>query len=565
MDSEGCRTALVEPSPRSQQILLLAQAPSSGSDAQHRCLKVSKSEDLAAAPDCDVLIFEATAGAIPWDLVSTLKAVATRVTPPRVWLVTESAQPVGPDDPVSPSQAAFWGIARTAALEYPQFWGGVIDVEPGVDGAQLAIEELKRSADEDQIAYRNGKRFVLRIVRQENIRASVPVFDPQGAYLISGGLGNLGMETAGWLVRHGARNLLLTGRTASRDQRGEQIAALESLGASITVVTADVAEAAGIDSIRALLGNRPLRGIVHTAAVFDSTPIAGLTRETLDKVFRPKGDGAGNLIELTTDELEFLVLFSSTTALTGVRGMAAYASANTYLDSFAHQARRMGVPAVSVNWGTWELMRGTSEQDRQNYLRAGLQPMSSAQALSALGDILASGATQAMAASIDWTTFKAVYQSRRNRPVFSAVSSTPVSIERTPGAEQPKDLLAMLIDTPPSDRLRTTAAMVLQEAAAVLALKPEEVDSDLGLFELGMDSLMSVELKRRLAARCGKPLPSTLTFNYPSVNALAAYLISLVAPALPPEPAPPLDKDQRDELSEDELAGLLEQALNIRS
>ncbi len=568
LGSEGCRTALIEPSPRSQQILLLAQVPSA--DPQHRCVKISKPEDLAAAPDCDVLIFDATAGATTWDLVSTLKAVATRVTPPRVWLVTESAQPVGPDDPVSPSQAAFWGIARTAALEYPQFWGGVIDVEPGIDGAPFAIDELKRISDEDQIAYRNGKRFILRIVRQENIRSAVPAFDAQGVYLISGGLGNLGMETAGWLVRHGARNLLLTGRTASRDQRKEQIVALESLGASIAVITADVASAAGINSIRARLGNRPLLGIIHTAAVFDSTPIAGLTRETLDKVFRPKGDGAGNLIGLASRELQFLVFFSSTTALTGVRDMAAYASPNAYVDSLAHKARCMGLPAVAVNWGTWELMRGTSEQDRQNYLRTGLQPMSSAQALSALGDILASGATQAMAASIDWNTFKAVYQSRRNRPIFESVSSAQAAIEKTPSADQPKDLLAMLMDAHPSDRLRTAVSMVLQEAAAVLGLKPEEVDSDLGLFELGMDSLMSVELKRRLAARCGKPLPATLTFNYPSVNALAAYLISLVAPDLPAvdsplELHPPLDKDQRDRLSEDELAGLLEQALNIRS
>jgi acyl carrier protein len=359
---------------------------------------------------------------------------------------------------------------------------------------------------------------------------------------------------------------VLTGRTAAREQKPDAIAALEKAGADVRIVAADISHDDGIACIRDAVGDVDLRGIIHAAAVFDSTPIGELSRETWEAVLRPKAGGAEKLFALAGRGLDFLVLFSSTTGLLGVRGMAAYAAANSYLDCVAHQARQTGVPAVSVNWGTWELMRGTSEEDRQSYLRSGLHPLPPAQALNALGEILGSGATQAIVASIDWDVLKAVYQSRRRRPIFDAVSGRSGITQGPRTQEQSQDLLALLADVPPLDQLGTTVSVVRREAAAVLALKPAEVDTALGLFEMGMDSLMSVELKRRLEKCCGKPLPSTLTFNYPNVSALAAYLLELLAPGLAPSPQTPVEPskrpDAREELSEDELAGLLKQALD---
>jgi acyl transferase domain-containing protein/acyl carrier protein len=562
--SQGYTAVLVEPFAHSQQVLLLAMRSERARES--RCITVSQPADLAAGFNCDALLFDATGKVTPWDFLATLRAAAARPTPPRVWLLTSGAQPLMPDDKLSPHAAAFWGIARTAALEYPQFWGGIIDIEPGMDGARIVIAEMNSASPEDQVAYRNGRRFVPRIVRQERIRSSIPGFDPNGAYLVTGGLGNLGLETARWLVRHGARRLVLTGRTAAREQKPDAIAALEKAGADVRIVAADISHDDGIACIRDAVGDVDLRGIIHAAAVFDSTPIGELSRETWEAVLRPKAGGAEKLFALAGRGLDFLVLFSSTTGLLGVRGMAAYAAANSYLDCVAHQARQTGVPAVSVNWGTWELMRGTSEEDRQSYLRSGLHPLPPAQALNALGEILGSGATQAIVASIDWDVLKAVYQSRRRRPIFDAVSGRSGITQGPRTQEQSQDLLALLADVPPSDQLGTTVSVVRREAAAVLALKPAEVDTALGLFEMGMDSLMSVELKRRLEKCCGKPLPSTLTFNYPNVSALAAYLLELLAPGLAPSPQTPVEPskrpDAREELSEDELAGLLKQALD---
>ena len=566
LEQEGFRAAVVEPDSGSQQVLLLAEAVEQPDRIRMRVVRAPGEYSCA---DCDVLAFDARDGGNCADLVSILQTATAQRTPPRVWLITSGAQPLTPGDRAIPDQAALWGIARTAALEYPDFWGGVVDIEPATNAEETILRESKSGSAEDQLVYRGGRRFAPRIVRDAVVRHSEVRFQSDGFHLITGGLGNLGLSTADWMVRHGARRLLLTGRTASRNQRAESIAALESLGATVDIVAADITTAAGVEAVRAALGDTRLRGIVHTAAVFGSTPIADLTPAALDAVLRPKQAAAALLDLAGGSPLEFVVLFSSTTALVGVSGMAAYAAANAYVDCLAHQARQAGVPAVAVNWGTWELMRDTSEKDRERYLRTGLHPMAPAQALSALGDVLAHGSVQAMVASIDWNTFKAVYESRRRRPLFESVSGPEVVQARAGKAEKEPDLRALLEDVPPSDRFDRVVNLVRGEAARVLGLRSNEVDPAAGLFELGMDSLMSIELKRRLEVRCGRSFPSTLTFNYPSVQALAGYIFEWIEPSLPEIPDPSrqaqskeAERDTRDELSEDQLADLLAQALD---
>jgi acyl carrier protein len=206
--------------------------------------------------------------------------------------------------------------------------------------------------------------------------------------------------------------------------------------------------------------------------------------------------------------------------------------------------------------------------------------MPSADALDALGRALAANETQLTIAQIDWTALKAVYQTRRRRPMLEQVANRPAPVRTAQAAEPAENSLATLATLPESERKRRLVDLVQTEAATVLALRPHEVDSQLGLFEMGMDSLMSVELRARLERRLSRKLPSTLTFNYPNVQALAGYIDGIVAsqsiastPAVaspvtssvaPATPAPSSAESPSlaDDRSEDEIAALLSDALN---
>jgi acyl carrier protein len=271
------------------------------------------------------------------------------------------------------------------------------------------------------------------------------------------------------------------------------------------------------------------------------------------------------------------VLFSSTTALWGAQGLAHYAAANQLLDGLAHLRGAMGLPALSVNWGTWAAMRLASDEARQLYSTAGLEPMSAPGALAMLDAMLGTLARQITIAAVDWDRLKPIYEARRARPFFSEVGA--IVSER-----RPKERETSMAETwnfenvPDTERKEVLGERVRIEVATVLGLgDAAEVDPARGLFDLGMDSLMAVELRARLQKRAGCALPSTLTFNYPNAAALTQFLERLLfvmpannvintAAALSAglnatQPASAVSAADGEELSEDELEQLLAERL----
>jgi acyl carrier protein len=311
--------------------------------------------------------------------------------------------------------------------------------------------------------------------------------------------------------------------------------------------------------------------VFHTAAALSAWPVEDLPIEALHDMLRPKVDGTWLLHELTRDlTLDCFVMFSSTTALWGARTLAHYAAANAFLDSMAHYRRSLNLPALSINWGTWAEMRAASQDDRQAFAQFGLQPMPNERALAALGELLSrSDMTQIAVASIDWRTLKTAYEAKRPRPFLSQIElASQPRIDRQSAAtqttaEQPA-LQHRLAHAPAHERREVVAAFVRAEVAKVLSLAASQpIDDQQGLFEMGMDSLMSVELKGCLEGGVGHALPSTLTFNYPTIAALTDYLLADVSAALP---APIVETGgvvtgptnaEQDDRSEDELAELL--------
>ncbi len=528
----------------------------------------------------------------------------------RLWFVTENAQPVRGGDPASGASpfsldgAAVVGLGRGISVEHPDVWGGLVDVdaaEPVDVRARAVLDELDRPDDEDQVAHRGTQRLAPRIAVMKPPSSGTWQIRPDMAYLCTGGLGGVAVSVAEWLVARGARHLVLTTRRAlpprsawpdltresavEHDETRRRVAAVERLeaaGAAVDVAAVDVADEAGMTALFARFGADlpPLAGVFHCAADISSMPVGALDVAALHAMLRPKVAGAIVIDRLTRGiDLDFIVLFSSTTALWGVAGLAHYAAANTCLDALAHARRAEGRPFVSINWGTWDVMRLASDADRRSFAEAGMRPMDSASALEALARLGVHGPAQAAVASVDWAVLKPLYEARRPRPLFARMGAAAGPTATSPAAArvEPAALRERLDRAAPEDHLDVLRVFVSGEVARILgADDPDALDRHKGLFEMGMDSLMSVELKSRLERAAGVPLPSTLTFNYPNIEALTNFLEKEIAPSMsetapgpvvPPAsaaasvssgPADALEGGiDLDELSEDALAELL--------
>jgi acyl carrier protein len=242
--------------------------------------------------------------------------------------------------------------------------------------------------------------------------------------------------------------------------------------------------------------------------------------------------------------LDFFVLFSSTTALLGASGMAHYAAANAFLDATAVATDRPAKRVLSINWGTWEVMRLASAESQRSYREGGLEPMPAAEALDALGRLLASpGCAQSIVARVDWQTLKPLHEARRTRPFLERLGNEAVAQRhaRPASVVEPAavtvTLSERLREQPAERRHELLIAFLRAEVGTVLGIDPAAVTLESGLFEMGMDSLMSVELRKRIERGAGRKLPSTLTFNYPNVAALAGFLDREIGTQAPTAPA----------------------------
>ncbi|NTU84759.1 MAG: SDR family NAD(P)-dependent oxidoreductase, partial [Chloroflexales bacterium] len=506
----------------------------------------------------------------------------------RLWLATRTAQAAGEGQARhEPGQAPLWGLGRVIALEHPEIWGGLIDLDDiGADvcARQLLAEVWEPDRDgEDQVAWRGDQRYVARLVPSAPPVWRATSWRADGSYLITGGLGGLGLKLARWLAEQGVRHMVLTSRSGlqSREvgaglppeseaaRRVSAVQKIEALGATVVTAAVDVRDRAGMGTLITQFGATmpPLRGVFHAAASVTYRPLAELSPDELDDAMEGKAAGAWTLHQLTKHmDLDCFVLFSSTTALLGVSQMAHYAAANCALDSLAHLRRGLGLPALSVNWGVWEEMRGFSAEERQAAVRYGLRPIPVQAALAALGALAQGGPAQKTVADADWSLLRATYETRRRRPLLADLQAEARVAAPRPAARE-ESLRERLERALPSERRDMLLDFVAGAAASVLGYEDAgRLNVRQGLFEMGMDSLMAVELRARLEAGAGQALPSTLTFNYPTVDALAGYLeteafgFGAHAEAPPPHKAP-AEEAPLEGLSEGDLLRLLDAEL----
>jgi myxalamid-type polyketide synthase MxaE and MxaD len=236
-------------------------------------------------------------------------------------------------------------------------------------------------------------------------------------------------------------------------------------------------------------------------------------------------------------DLDCFVLFSSTTALLGARGLAHYAAASCFLDALAHVRRAEGLPALSINWGLWESMRIFSPAEQAAIIAHGLRPMPVAAALDALSQLLHEGAVQQTVADVDWDRLLPAYEAKRKRPFLAAVRAERPPDPAVPAPAAPA-LAARLAAVTPGQRHELLVDHVRAEVAWVMGY-PEDrpIDPRRGLFDMGMDSLTAAQLRHRLETALDRELPATAVYNHPTIQALATYLGSLSELAPPETPA----------------------------
>jgi len=454
--------------------------------------------------------------------------------PPRLWFVTRGAQAIGPSlsTSVAAVQAPLWGLANVLRYEHPELACVCIDLASGEgpdEAAAALVHELLASDDEELIARRDGQRHVGRLTRrhvevnQAHALPEAQLVRPDGAYLITGGLGGLGLSLAAWLVRQGARHLTLVGRRGAATPNAERVlAGLRDAGAEVTVVQADVASRGELARALVMLEARGpvLRGVVHAAGLLDDGLLVTQDLARLARVLRPKVDGALNLHLLTQGQpLDFFVLYSSAAALLGSPGQGPYAAANAFLDALAHRRRALGLPALSVNWGPFADVGLAAEGGRSSRLgERGVRALAAAEGEALLGRLLALGATQAAPVALD------MRQWLDCNPQVAASTQLSELVRDMGPSRGGGALVASLREQGPGERRRSLERLLRQQAAAVLRTDLARVALDRPLQALGLDSLTSLELRNRIEAATGLTLPATVLWTHPTIAALARHL-----------------------------------------
>ncbi|EYF05471.1 Malonyl CoA-acyl carrier protein transacylase [Chondromyces apiculatus DSM 436] len=503
-------------------------------------------------------------------------------TPPRLWIVTAGAQPVGPAGAAVdfPAQALVWGLGRVIPFEHPEIFGGLIDLDPATpaDHATHLLGEISVASRGEQVGYRAGERHVARLARGPAASLSTWRPDPARSYLITGGLGSLGLHVARWMVERGARAIALLGRRRPDETAQAAIVALEARGAHVLQLKGDVARAEDVSRILAQVQSTlpPLAGVVHAAGVLDDGVLLQIDGSRMDRVLAPKMAGAHHLHAQTRDlPLDFFLMFSSAAALLGSPGQGSYAAANAFLDALAHHRRAAGLPALSINWGPWAGagMAATAEaRDQRRRIEQGIVDLAPVDALRRVEQLLAGDTAQAAVMRVTWSKYLDQFATG---PVPPWVSDIARLQHATADAAQPppkpkgSDVPRQLEAATPRRRQEIVRTLVEEQARRVLGIAPgAPFDPNRPLSELGLDSLAAVELRNALATALARALPATLIFDYPTVAALCGFLGAPSAPTtstLPtaarrPEPEAASLTDV-DDLSGNEVEALLDAKL----
>lgn len=504
---------------------------------------------------------------------------------PHVWLVTRNAQAVAQGvHPIAIDQAPLWGLGRVIGhQEFTSMWGGLIDLdyEPVAQQGVILFNEIYYATHEDQIAFRAGQRYVARLVPSTRLTpALLPALRSDGTYLVTGGLGTLGLLVAHWMVTHGARHLLLMGRTPvpsrtdwhqlddSHPQHAliQSIKALEGLGATVHLAPVDVGEADQLATFLAAYLREewpPIRGVIHAAGVVQDELLLRMEADIFQRVLRPKVRGAWLLHDLLKDQpLDFFTLFSSTGSVVASLGQGNYAAANAFLDALASYRASLGLPALSIGWGPWSV--GMVEQLRleEYYAKRGIDLITPEAGMQILGRVIGQSPDHVAVISANWSKARETAPQGTLPAMFTLLGGEAEQDSATTTSTDDGLFLQHLLNTPPEDQLPLLTAHLQELVAHVLRLDRAQLSEHESLTGVGIDSMMAIEVKHRIEASINIDLSVLELLQGTTVAQLARRLLASLPvneSALPAVAPPSLTEIQEvvEQVNHEEIERLL--------
>ncbi|MEM7475716.1 MAG: beta-ketoacyl reductase [Planctomycetota bacterium] len=388
-------------------------------------------------------------------------------------------------------------------------------------------------------------------------------FSADASYWIAGGLGGFGLQISRWMVECGARNLVLSGRSETLRPEAEQIVAeLREQGAQITIVPADITKPNDVRRVLAKIDAElpELKGVIHTAMVLEDKLLVDLDRDTLERVLRPKVLGGWNLHHETMDrELDSFIVFSSLSSVFGHAGQANYSAANAFLDSLAYHRRALGLPATVMNWGHLGEVGYLAEREQlgQRLERQGVLSFTVKQATDCLEYALQTKALQLSVLRMDWSVWRGLGITSRISPRFAHLLQNAASM----GAEATEHLSASALRAAaPQDRLVLVDKMIRSKISGLLGIAAENIEVDHALLEMGLDSLMAVEMRNWIESQMEISLPiSTLMRSESLRQVIEVIAESIEDGAMLREGTQAEEQAEDESLTEQQAEAMLEQ------
>ena len=545
-------------------------------ETAHGVLSSGRSYDyiVSIAPDKG-------AGFLPIQLLQILRQ--SKVPSQQVVILTRGATMAGsPSQRMAIDQASLVGAMRVVSDEHPEFTFRLIDGDPATSFSEqfnALVNQALGASSEPEIAYRNSEWLVPRLRQYTDNIAFAKNFElkKNEAYLITGGLSALGLRAANVLTKAGARHIILISRrplpprqdwrsVAEGTENWDRIAgilALEAAGVLVEIASFDIADC---DALRSFLSGReaemraPVNGVIHLATAYDTRLAAETSQESFDLAIAPKLKGA-RVLDREFPDVDMFVLYSSTMTFLPHQGLAAYAAANCGLDALAADRHARGKAATSIAWGPWKhLGRAALDHVADEFEARGELSLDPLEGDALLEWLICHSPSLVSAFRMDWPAFRRSRQGRADHLFDELIA------EETESATDASPFESLSLD----DRRSAATIFVSTIITKVLKLRPEDFDLNRPLGDLGLNSLMGIELRNALEKSVGRPLPATLAWSYPTAKAIIEFLSASPhekhTHAVVPEPKSSVSPNELgtsisaiEDLSDDEaLAALLE-------
>lgn len=457
----------------------------------------------------------------------------------RVWCVTKNAVMINENDNINIHQAAMWGMGRVIGQnEAISNWGANIDIDvESNEVAKMLCGDLLDYSREGEIAYRNEVRYVSRLNHMESLQSVIPVnIDDNKYYIISGGMGALGIITARWLINQGAKYIILLGRKILDEQKDksklEFLSWAKSKCMDAEYIAMDIQDSDAVNQlVWSLKENKKARiaGIFHSAGVLRDELIMSMTKDEFDMVYDPKAKGAWNLSQSTWNEdLDFFVVYSSAGAVVTSVGQINYASANAFMDALVHYRCRHGRPAQSCAWGPWAVGMVKKMNLTKHYKEVrGMEPIYEKTGMQAFERVLGQDEKHVVICGTDWTVALTNYPGKPTLFYHLAESSKENADE-----EEVEIIDVLALEDNEEERFNILAEYFIKIISEITHVQMSDIKKEKSLNEIGIDSILATEIRNKIYEKCGVTLAITDILSGSTIVKIVEKIYQLQLPLL---------------------------------